>query len=382
MRSVDEVWDEIDRLVTPLDGEWIPLNQALGRLLREPVISPENLPAFHRSAMDGFLVVLSEKCGSRLSIVAGALAPEPGIAIRIATGGAVPDGHFGVIRLEDVTENAGFIVLNIEPDTRHIRPAGSHLRTGDLIFAAGEQLNPASIGLLASLGITRVCVAPMVSAVHITTGSEIVTAGSIPRPGTVRDANGPLIAALLTACGGNRIRRVHVSEDCAELVAQLDDLPELLVISGGASVGARDHTRAALEQAGFDVLVAGVNVRPGKPLILARRGKTVAFGLPGNPLSHFVCFHLFVRRFLARLRGEQPAQLIGVRLRDPLRVRRDARVTWWPAYRTVSKEGITAEALAWLDSSDLRHLHRANGLLRIPAASETHQGDVFPFMPL
>ncbi|MDX2082318.1 MAG: molybdopterin molybdotransferase MoeA [Terrimicrobiaceae bacterium] len=376
MMSVDEVWDVIDRDVPSLPPARVPLADA--GILRENILAPRDMPSFDRSAMDGYLARMDELPGARLHVGRAVFpgepprSPEPGMAIRISTGAPIPDGAFGIVKREDALRHEdGTIVLGTAPSAGWIRRSGSQARAGSLLLPAGTRLEPASTALLASAGIGSVLASPIPAVGHIATGSEIARPGEPLRPWSIPDANSPMVAALLSKQGA-RLESWHLIPEDARILAELlrRDLP-LQIISGGAGPGEADVTLRSLREAGFEPLVTGVAVRPGKPFLLARRGRSIAVGLPGNPLSHFVCFQLFVRRVLDRLFGARSANLVEVPVPASRRPPADERETWWPSQWKIHADGFSIERLPWCDSSDLTHLHRANALLRVPAGGLT-----------
>jgi molybdopterin molybdotransferase len=226
--------------------------------------------------------------------------------------------------------------------------------------------------LVASFGISRIKARPSPTVAHIATGSEITPLGTRRRPGQIIDSNSPLVAALVAESHAKMLFHGRADETCDALTSQiataLDRKANVILVSGGASVGEHDHTRAALEQSGFTVHFHSINCRPGRPLIFATRGRTVAFGLPGNPLSHLVCFKLFVDRALRRLDGRPPNNPVPVSVAPP-HPRRNSRETWWPANITAKHGALRARFLPWRDSSDLSGIATANGLVRVPATT-------------
>jgi molybdopterin molybdotransferase len=231
-------------------------------------------------------------------------------------------------------------------------------------------LNAGSLALLASVGQTTPVVTRRARVAHLVTGGELVAAEATPAPGQIRDSNSTLISALLAATGSaelaahGRADETHASAS-AGFARLLSTDADLLLVSGGSSGGEHDHTARLFAEHGFTLAVNQVASRPGKPLLVATRGTQVAFGLPGNPLSHFVCFHLFVARLLARFAGASPAPLVRAPLSPGAPLRTNPRETWWPATRTA--EGYAP--LPWADSSDLTVLSRTHALLRVPSAA-------------
>lgn len=379
MLTVPEVWQRLDTLAAPLAVETVPLALATGRVLRAPALAPEDQPAFDRSAIDGYVAPLATPAGATLRL-AGEIptgmpapkAPCPGEALKLFTGSAVPPGELGLVMWEDVELRAdrASITLRSAPSASLVRRRASQARAGDQLLPSGAVLNAGSLALLASLGQTTPAVARRARVAHLVTGGELVAADATPAPGQIRDSNSALIAALLAATGSaDLVAHARADETHASATTAFERLlstaPDLLLVSGGSSGGEHDHTARLFAEHGFTLAVNQVASRPGKPLLVATRGAQIAFGLPGNPLSHFVCFHLFVARLLARLAGAAPSPLIRVPLAPGALLRPDPRETWWPATRT--PDGYAP--LPWADSSDLTVLARTHALLRVPSAS-------------
>jgi molybdopterin molybdotransferase len=375
MLSVDEVWSLIDREVRPLPPVRVPLDQSLGRRLVGEVLADADMPAFSRSAIDGYALLEGSETG--WFHVVGEVrpgmppfaAPGGGEAVKIFTGSALPEMGIGLVMLEDTANEAEKVLIRVAPTRKHVRSRGSQAKSGDVLLPAGAVVNAGAVALLASVGAPEPLVSAEVRVAHLVTGSELVPANSEPPPGFIRDSNSPLVAALLTEAGANRTFHRHVSESVEEAVAAFENVDvDLLLISGGASVGAYDGTIEILKRLGFVVHCSKVKSRPGKPLIFATRGACAAFGLPGNPLSHFVCFHLFVRRVIDLMSGRSLRRTIFVRIEGE-QPKPDPRETWWPAKVRAREGRLVAEALPWKDSSDLTGLAPANALLRIGAGA-------------
>jgi len=366
MKSAEEIWSLLRTQVAARGVEEVGLVEALGRTLREAVPAPEDIPLFDRSAVDGFVVRAGDPAG--VFDVAGEIrAGDPGIpalvagrAFRIGTGAQVPAGG-EIIMLEDAIidgERVSFARRGVD----HIRRRGEDARAGDELLAAGTELSAGAIALLASVGCVRPRVTRRVTCHHVTTGNEIVDPACVPGPGQIRDAN----SALVRAWGESRclaVSHARVAEDAVALRGALRDDVDLTLVSGGASVGRHDHTAAVLRDAGFEILVAKVNARPGKPLIVARRGDQWAFGLPGNPLSHFVCLNVFVSAAIAAMNSAPPRPALGASV-VAAGVPGNARETWWPARQ--GSEGL--HPLRWASSGDLTALATADALIRVPTS--------------
>ncbi|HEY5704227.1 MAG TPA: molybdopterin molybdotransferase MoeA [Terrimicrobiaceae bacterium] len=371
MLSVDEVWALIDRQVGPLPPVRMPLGESLRRCLAKEILADADMPAFCRSAIDGYEV--AEGSGPGWFRIIGetrpgmppSRAPGAGEAVRIFTGSALAESGIGLVMVEDTVGEADMVLIRAVATCRHVRARGSQAKRGDLVVPAGAVVNPGTVALLASVGAMEPLVSAEVRAAHLVTGSELVPSDSDPPPGFIRDSNTPLVAALLAEAGANRCFHRHVSESVEDAVAALRNVnADLLLISGGASVGAYDGTMEILRRLGFAIHCSKVKSRPGKPLIFATRGACAAFGLPGNPLSHFVCFHLFVRRAIDAMSNRASQRTIHVRIEGELPLP-DPRETWWPAKVRADGAQLEAEAIPWKDSSDLTALAPANALLRI-----------------
>jgi molybdopterin molybdotransferase len=366
MKTVDEVWELLRREVCVREAGPLDLAEAVGGVLREEVRAPEDQPAFDRSAVDGF-VLRAEDVAEEFRVVGEIRAGDGarrefgvGEALRIATGAAVPDGG-EVVMLEDAVETEGVVRFS-KRGRDHVRRRGEDARAGDVIVASGSKLGAGAIALLASAGWVRPRVTRALDVLHVATGNEIVPAENRPGGGQVRDSNSPLVAAWGRE-RGLRLRQNRVGEEAEVLRRAIEGHRDLLLVSGGASVGGHDCTEEVLDAAGFEILVTKVAVRPGKPLIVARRGEEWAFGLPGNPLSHFVCLHVFVGAALAAMRGGPvEPQLWGGRVSSA--IKGNPRETWWPAVE--EREGL--RPLRWASSGDLTALAGADVLVRVPAS--------------
>ncbi|HRJ71229.1 MAG TPA: molybdopterin molybdotransferase MoeA [Terrimicrobiaceae bacterium] len=374
MISIEELWMRIDREVPVLPSVSVPLGTSRGRRLAEDIRADADMPAFTRSAIDGFLLPENAPPGRHRIVgevrpgMPSGPCPSPGEAVRIFTGSALPESGSGLVMVEDAVIDGDHVVTAVAAASRHVRARGSQARAGDVLLSSGGEITPGAVALLASVGVAEPRVSPLVRTAHLVTGAELTDVSAHPAPGFIRDSNSPLIAALLAENQAERIFHARTSEDIDQAVGLLEDFcGDLLLISGGASVGAYDGTGEILQRLGFSIHSAKVKSRPGKPLIFATRGAAVAFGLPGNPLSHFVCFHLFVRRAIARMTGLTPPGFVPLQIDGP-RPPSDPRETWWPACVRAEDGRLLAVPLPWTDSSDLTGLPRANALLRIGTA--------------
>jgi molybdopterin molybdotransferase len=293
---------------------------------------------------------------------------QPGEAVRVATGAALPCGNLRVVMQEHVERDGQKIRITQREPARNVRLRGEDVKAGQPLVPAGVRLEAGRLALLASAGCPQPLVSPRLRVVHFTTGDEMVPPERTPKPGQIRDSNSILIRGLLQKFPGDVVQ-AHLPEDfeaAKQLVSTFNLQPptfNLLLISGGASVGDKDFTRPLLEWLAFEIVFSQVNVRPGRPLIFGVDGSRIAFGLPGNPLSHFVCFHLFVAAALAKLTGAAPEKFQRGRLAAKLDDAPCPRETLWPAHR----DPAGLRPLAWASSGDVTCLVKTNALIRVPA---------------
>jgi molybdopterin molybdotransferase len=273
---------------------------------------------------------------------------------------------------EDVERNGATIKIIRREAALNLRRRGEDVRAGELLVPAGRRLTAGQLALLATVGFTQPLVNPRLRIRHFTTGDEIIPPDQVPQPGQVRDSNSSLIRGLLQPYPCDLVQS-HIPENFAaakQLITTLDPQPatfDLLLVSGGASVGEKDFTRPLLEWLGFETVFAQVEVRPGKPLIFGINDRRVAFGLPGNPLSHFVCFHFAVATALARIAGESGPQFLRGRLAAPLTEAANPRETLWPAHLAAADGELRLRPLPWASAGSVTCFAEANALLRVPA---------------
>lgn len=307
--------------------EEIPLSDALNRVLADDVYSPEDLPAWPRSTMDGFAVVAADTFGASqsspayLNIIGEVLMgkkPEielsRGSCVKIPTGGLLPPGADAVVMHENtvpVDETLIEIVKDAGPGTA-VMQKGEDVTIGKSIMTTGTKLNPYHLGLLAGLGITAVTVYNKPRVAILSTGDEIIPCSQQPEAGQIRDINAVSLAGLIEQCGAEPIQLGIVSDSkdifypaLTNAVAEND----MVLFSGGSSVGVRDLGERAIEELGDPgILVHGVTLKPGKPIIIGLHKKTPVFGLPGHPVSALICFETFVRPALTQLAGIRQIQ--------------------------------------------------------------------------
>lgn len=301
----------------PLGTERVPLAEALGRTLAEPVVSRDAIPPFDNSAMDGFAVRTGDFAGGTATlditgdVAAGSVPSEavrPGTCVRIMTGAPIPDGADAVAPVEWTEVNGRHVHACRAPTPgQYIRPAGQDVQPGDEMVPAGTVVTPPVVGMAATLGYPTLALRVPPRVAVVATGDELVEAGVEPKPGQIRDANGPALAAQVAHAGGTVRGPFHARDDEADARAVLETAldADVLVVSGGVSMGDRDVVREVLDGLGVAWRFWKVRQRPGKPLAFGTRGGTLVFGLPGNPVSSAVCFEQYVRPALAALLGRR-----------------------------------------------------------------------------
>jgi len=387
--SLDEALAEIHSHCQPLPAVRVPLAEALGRVLRETVCAPEDLPPFDRSTRDGYAILLNDESETFQimdTLHAADWKPrqlKPGEAVRVATGAALPCENLRVVMQENVERNGDQIRIARRESATNISFRGEDLRAGKPLLHSGAKLGAGALALLATAGNANPLVSPRLRVVHFTTGDEIIPPEQTPKPGQVRDSNLILIRSLLQKFSGN-LEQSHLPENFELAKSAIGNRQsaikhsDLLLVSGGASVGEKDFTRQLLEWLGFEIVFSQVNVRPGRPLIFGVNGSRVAFGLPGNPLSHFVCFHLFVAAALAKLVGEEPKGFLRAKLAAKLDGALNTRETLWPA--RLDSAGL--HPLAWASSGNVTCLPETNALIRVPAnRGPMETGEEVNFLP-
>ena len=316
MLTVEEALEAIVSRVEPLGTERVEILAALGRVLAEPIVSRREIPPWPNSSMDGYAVRSADTGrGVALKVVgrieAGALparAVGAGEAMRIFTGAPLPDGADAVVPQEDVEAVNGRIDLRASVDAAaYVRAAGEDVRVGDRVLESGTVLSAAEIGLLATLGYGQVRVYRRPRVAILSTGNELADLGAEPGPGQIPNTNTYSLTAQVLEAGGEPVS-LGVARDrleaIAERIASARDA-DMLVSSAGVSVGDLDLVRKALIEAGAELHLWQVSMRPGKPITFGSLAGHPVFGLPGNPVSAMVTFELFVRPALLKMSGRR-----------------------------------------------------------------------------
>ncbi|MEA2498819.1 MAG: molybdopterin molybdotransferase, partial [Actinomycetota bacterium] len=304
---------------SPLPPEELRVAEALGFVVAEDLAAPHPLPRFDNSAMDGYAVRAADAAGAteadpaRLRLVGEVAAGSamegelaPGTAVRIMTGAPVPPGADAVVPVEVTREIDDQVEILQAPSPRaHIRDAGSDIGAGDMVVEAGTELGPGELALLASLGLSPLRVHPRPKVAVIVTGAELVTPEAEPGPGQIRDSNSLALRSLVLEAGGEPLTFDAVADDLAsteETLKRAAQDADLIVSSGGVSVGRYDFVKEAVERLG-SIDFWRVAMQPGKPVVSGEVAGTPFLGLPGNPVSIHVGFEQFVRPAIRRMRG-------------------------------------------------------------------------------
>lgn len=386
MFSTSQAWQTIRAHASQLEAIRAPLTPALGKTLRADARADLDFPPFDASAMDGY-AVNSVTAGERLRLIGESAAGQPftgrigaGECIRIFTGAPVPTSATRVIKQEDVTREGDFILAPRLEGPNFIRRRGENRRAGDVIVPAGTSLAAAGLATLASAGITHPEITRSPRCVHLVTGNEIIPPDQIPTGAQIRDSNSTLIAGLLSSHGAELVGHAHARDNLASAQSIVAGFPahDVLLISGGAGGGDHDFSRPLLEALGYTLHFQAVNLRPGKPLVFATRGKQLAFALPGNPVSHWVVFHLFVAPLLQHLQtgvGVEPPRMKGKLAPGSVLPSPDTRQTFWPSRVAIVDGGYELSPLPLASSGDSSGLAAANALLSLSSPALTLAAD-------
>ena len=392
MIQVSKAQSIITRETGTLGSKRIEIANAVGRVLAEPIIADTDLPPFDRSQMDGYAVNASDTLNApaTLNLVGESAAGrgwhrelKSGQAVAIMTGAPVPKGADAVqkIELTRLKNESSVEILEPTEKGRYIIRKGDEIKKGEIIFSAAEVVTENMIAAIAAFGYAKVRVAKQPRVSILGTGSEIVEIDKKPGRDQIRNSNSVMLEILSRKFGGSATVLPIAKDDISDLKFQISNAAkrtDMLIVTGGVSVGKYDHTKTALSELGAEIFFEKIRLKPGKPAVFARLGKCLIFGLPGNPVSAAVTFHLFVRQALLQLQNaSEPLAKRGFALLTIDTRGAKERDTYLPARLSTNKLGhLIAHPLKWSGSSDFVGFSRAEALIVVPQGSQLEKGSV------
>lgn len=336
MISIHEATKIIQDHLPRKESTSVKLQDALGLVSAEDILAPEPSPRYSNSAMDGFAVQwgdvqsTSSTNPALLKIVGESQAGipfqgaiKPGEAIRISTGAMMAEGADTIVPIEEVeVSGTSVTILKVRKKGQNLRYEGEEFKTGDLLIPQGMEIQPPQIALLASVGIAKLDVYTNPQVAIIVTGTELVSFDQPAKPWQIRDSNGIMLSGVIQQSGGNvkSIDKVPDSlEQTIDLLERIVEESNMVILSGGVSVGPHDHIKEAVQKIGFETLFWRVKIKPGKPLLFAKKSDTLLFGLPGNPVSAFMCYSYFIHPVIQQLCGKtKKTPMIKTELAEPI----------------------------------------------------------------
>ena len=388
MIAVDDAVARIVAAFKPQGDEFVPVGDAAGRVLANDAVAKSSQPPSPVSSMDGYAVRASDvpRSGMSLTVIGSSPAGHPferaissGDAVRIFTGGVVPEGADAIIIQEDADADGNRVTFRQAAKAgQHIRAAGLDFKAGEALARAGQRLSARDLSLIAAGDVAKVSVRRKPRIMFAATGDELSMPGAPRKPGGIVASSGYALAAMIERWGGDAID-LGILPDTADAVASIADKAvgaDLIVTLGGASVGEHDLVQKALGPRGFALDFWKIAMRPGKPLIFGRLGETPLLGLPGNPVSTLVCAMLFLRPAIAAMLGvEEQAPVVQAKLSADLK-ENDGRQDYLRARLEMTHGEPIATPFAVQDSSMLSVFARADGLIvRAPRAPAAKAGD-------
>lgn len=397
MLSVEDARTRILSAFSPLQAEQIGLIDSLGRVLAEDVASRHTQPPVAVSAMDGYAVRYQDVSEPPVTLDVVGYAPAggqhdgplaPGQCVRIFTGGPVPDGADAIVIQEDTEAEGDKVQIKVSvPEGHYIRPAGLDFREGEIGLQAGRVMTARDVGFAGAMNVPWLMVHRKPRIAILATGDEIAMPGDPLGPNQIVSSNSLALASFIRARGGEPISLGIAPDDRDALKAMADGArgADLLVTTGGASVGDHDLVQSVLGELGFELDFWRIAMRPGKPLIFGSIGDTPVLGLPGNPVSTVVCAIIFMLPAIERMLGidDTAVPLMTARLKTPLG-ENDRREDYLRATLEHDETGgLIAAPFSKQDSSMLSRMARADGLIkRLPHAPPAAAGDVVEVLPI
>ena len=384
MISESEARAKILKAVRPLPARKMSILQSLDRFAAEDYFARVPLPMFDNSAMDGYAVIASDcKRGARLRVVgeqpAGVdrkLRVAKGETIRIFTGGPIPQGADAVVMQEAVARDGDQIVINTDVEVgEFVRKRGCDLSEGQKVLSKGEQISATKVGLLASQGLAEISGGGQARVAIVSTGDELVKAGDRLRDGQIYDSNSALLQSLVPRFGADVGLAEHCRDDSASLRTTFQHVAEneILIVTGGVSVGAHDLVQQALRELGAKIEIWRVAIKPGKPFLFGTLGNCFVFGLPGNPVSAFVTFLQFVRPAILKMMGAAEVDLFKLPVRLDVDLTNDSDR---PHYFRGKLERGHFLPVGRQESHALFGLSQSNALLRLEVGESRKRGEI------
>jgi len=389
MISVSKASRIIERETSPLGVERVAIGDCVARILAENIIADMDLPPFDRSQMDGYAVVAKDTANAPVSLrIVGESAAghgwhktmKRGEAVRIMTGAAVPKGADSVQKVEVTSESDDVVTVNeTVPTGFSIVRKGVEIKAGKVVIKSGECISENMVATLAAFGYAKVKVAKQPLVAIIGTGSEIVDVSKKPKRDKIRNSNSVMLDVLCRKFGGTTTVMPTVKDDISDLKFQISNSAkntDIVILTGGVSVGKYDHTKTALAELGAEIYFDKVSLKPGKPAVFAKLGKTLIFGLPGNPVSAAVTFHLFVRHAMMKMQSASSAAVRGGHavVNSRIKAAKD-RDTYLPVGLATDDRGLLiATPLRSQGSSDLVSIGRADAFAFVAAGERVEAG--------
>jgi molybdopterin molybdotransferase len=381
--TVDDALGWLDDIVCPLAGERVPLAELAGRVLAEDISSEVNVPPFPRAMMDGFALQAADTLGAapynRLPLqIVGEVLPGQrfegtvgqGQAVRIMTGAPIPSGADAVLPVEKVEIGTDRLdALGEVSPGKHIGRVGEDIAESSVVLSKGRRLRPQDVGVLSSIGVADADAVRRPRVRIVVTGNELLPPGSKPSGSQIVDANSPMLASLINRDGGVAINPGIVPDDPSAILDAMQDDADVVLVSGGSSVGQEDHAPTLVADHG-ELAIHGIAMRPSSPTGMGRLGNRLVFLLPGNPVSCFCAYDFFAGRAIRVMAGLSQ-QWPYRQLRAPLR-RKLVSVVGRVDYARVKLVDGQVEPLAISGASVLSSTTRADGFVVVPADSEGH----------
>lgn len=381
MISVEEALGILLSNLPELKVEQVAFHSALGRILAEDLAATSDIPPFNRSALDGYALFAADvrNTPTELKVIgeirAGGGMPgrlNPGEAMAIMTGAPVPEGADCVQMIEqcEVLDGGKRVrVLKSVKAHENIAPKSSEAKAGEIIMKSGHRVGPAEIAVMATFGYGRVKVYAKPSVAIFATGDELVEFNESPLPGSIRNSNAHCLSSQLRYMGikADYLGIAHDNRDELRRMMLQGLERDVLIITGGVSMGEYDFVRDVFQDLGLEILFSKVAIKPGKPTVFARRGNRLIFGLPGNPISALITFECFARPVLGRLCGMAKPDLPRVKgeLLSDMR-QAPGRTAFYPAWVSWAEDGWKVEPLIWRSSADIIGFTGANATFIFP----------------